>query len=109
MNWRRFFRRAQRDADSARDIQFYLDTETEDNLARGMRTEGARAAALRKFGNPVLIREEVHRMNSLEHVENTWEELLYELRTMRSKPAFVITAVPAIAQAIGRNQATLTL
>ena len=45
----RFLRRSKRDAESASDLQFYLDTETEDNLARGMPPEEARAAARRKL------------------------------------------------------------
>ena len=51
MSWR-FFRRAERDAEIARDIQFYVDTETEDNIARGMPPKEALVAARRKFGNP---------------------------------------------------------
>ena len=36
MSWLRFFHRARRDVELAKDIQFYLDTETEENVARGM-------------------------------------------------------------------------
>lgn len=35
MNWRCFFRRADRDTESERDIQFYLETETSENIERG--------------------------------------------------------------------------
>jgi hypothetical protein len=109
MSWRRFFRRAQRDAESARDIQFYLDTETEDNMARGMPPEEARAAALRQFGNPALIREEIYHMNSIAFLETTLQDLLYALRTMRSNPGFVITAVLTVALGIGGNTTMFTV
>jgi len=36
MSWLRFFHRARRDAELAKDIQFYLDAGTEDNAGRGM-------------------------------------------------------------------------
>ena len=36
MNWGRFFRRTRRDSEVARDLEFYLAAETEDNCARGM-------------------------------------------------------------------------
>ena len=109
MSWRRFFRRAQRDAESARDIQFYLDTETEDNIARGMPPEEARAAALRQFGNPALIREEIYHMNSIAHLETAWQDLLYALRTMRGNPGFVMTAVLTVALGIAGNTAMFTV
>jgi hypothetical protein len=60
MSWLRFFHRARRDAELAKDIQFYLDTETEDNVARGMPKDVARERARRKFGNTTLIREDVY-------------------------------------------------
>src|SRR5437870_1251060 len=109
MSWRHFFRRAQRDAESARDIQFYLDTETEDNMARGMPPDEARAAARRKFGNPALIREEIYRMNSIAFLETTCADLLYSLRAMRKNPAFASTAVLTLALGIGGNTAMFTV
>jgi hypothetical protein len=68
MSWHRFLRRSQREAESVLDIQLYLDAETEDNIARGMPPEEARAAARRKLGNPTLIREDIYRMNSIAYL-----------------------------------------
>jgi hypothetical protein len=96
-------------SESARDIQFYLDTETEDNMARGMPPEEARAAARRKFGNPALIREEIYRMNSIGFLETTCADLLYALRAMRKNPAFASTAVLTLALGIGGNTAMFTV
>jgi putative ABC transport system permease protein len=105
MSFRRYFRRAARDEESAQDIQFYLDIETEDNMARGMGLEEARAAARRKFGNTTLIHEEIVRMNSIQILETSWRDLLYAFRAARKNAALTATTVLTLALAIGGNTA----
>lgn len=65
MSWRRFLKRRWWDDERAREIAAYLETETADNIARGMPPAEAAAAARRKFGNPGLVREEIYRMNTI--------------------------------------------
>lgn len=109
MAWRRFFYRDDRDAEAVRDIQFHLDAEADDNIARGMSMEEARAAARRKFGNIAIIREEIHRMNTFSFLETISRDLLHALRTMRKNSVFVATAVLTLALAIGGNTAMFTV
>ena len=56
MAWRRFLRRAWWDDERARELESYLELETDDNIARGMTPDEARAAARRKLGNNVRSR-----------------------------------------------------
>ncbi len=65
MAWTRFFRRRYWDRERARELDAYLETETDENIARGMSPDEARSAARRKLGNPVMVREEIYRMNSI--------------------------------------------
>ena len=45
MGWRRFFRRAQWDRERAKELESYLQIETDENIARGMSAAEAREAA----------------------------------------------------------------
>jgi predicted permease len=109
MNWNRLLRRKQRDREAARDLQFYLDLETEENVARGMPLEQARLAARRKLGNSNRIREEIYRMNSIALVDAIWQDTLLALRGMGKNLSFAATAVLALALGIGANAAIFTL
>src|SRR5690242_5693619 len=109
MNWKRLLRRQQRDHEAARDLQFYLDTETEENVARGMPREQAWLAARRKLGNPNLIREEIYRMNSIAFLDAIWHDTLLAMRGIGRNVSFATTAVLALALGIGANAAIFTL
>jgi len=42
MSWTRFFRRRRWDEERARELEAYLEAETDENVARGMSPEEAR-------------------------------------------------------------------
>jgi hypothetical protein len=77
MGWSRFFRRRYWDEERARELEAHIAIETDENVARGMTAEAARAAAMRKLGNPTLIREDIYTMNSLGLIETLWQDVRY--------------------------------
>ena len=109
MSLRRYFRRAKWDRERSAEIESYVQIETDENIARGMPPEEARAAARRKFGNSTLIREEIYRMNTIAFLDTLVRDVRFGLRALRHNPLFTAVAVLTIAIGIGANTAVFTV
>ncbi len=109
MAWTRFFRRAKWDRERRAELDQYLAMETDDNIARGLSPQAARAAAHRKLGNQNLIREEIYRMNTVTFLDTLARDARYALRALRHNPVFTAVALATIAIGIGANTAVFTV
>ena len=109
MGWRRYLRRRFWDDERARELESYLQIETDANIARGMPPEEARYAAQRKLGNAVRIREEIFLMNTPVLVDAVWQDLKYGVRLLRLNPGFAVVAIVSLALGIGANTAIFDL
>ncbi len=109
MGWTRFLQRSRRDDETAREIASYIDIETDENIARGMNPDDARAAARRRFGNATRVREEIYLMNSMGFVDACWQDLRFAVRLLWRDKGFAAAAIVSLALGIGANAAIFQL
>src|ERR1039458_1878835 len=91
------------------ELRFHLDQQIAENLAAGMNAEEARYAALRAFGNPALLREQVRATWSWTWLELLWRDVCYGVRTLKRSPGFTAIAILVMALGVGANVAMFTV
>jgi hypothetical protein len=72
--------------DLDQDIRDHIETETQDNVERGMSLEEARYAARRKFGNATRVKEQTREVWSPVWIGQLREDIRFGLRILRRSP-----------------------
>jgi len=90
-------------------IATHISIATADRIARGTSPEEARRAALREFGNQLLVGETTRRMWAGEWLEHILQDIRYAWRQMRRSPAFTLTVIATLALGLGATLAMFTV
>lgn len=96
------------------EIRFHIDQETRQLMREGIAAREASAEALRRFGNPEVVRSQCRQeyfLNKTKQlgIEMFFQNLRYAFRSLRRNPGFTGIAILTLALGIGGNTAMFTL
>jgi hypothetical protein len=92
------------------EMRLHLEMRQQEQIECGMTAEGARAASLRRFGNPTVLVEESHRVWGLGMVrERRSGRELWCVRALMRSLGLTLSALLSLALGIGANTAIFSL
>src|ERR1700735_2227728 len=103
------FSRSKVDWSIDEELRSHIEMRIDDNIAAGMSPRTARRDALRRFGNPTVVKEKVKEVDAALWVDGAGRDFIFGFRGLLRNKVFAASAILTIGLGVGASVVMFTV